>query len=49
MDAVEYLKTLQRMCRSNMDYTTCTIYKVIGQGCGLFSAGSEKLVSTKRW
>lgn len=46
MDAVEYLKTLQRMCRSNMECTTCTIYKVIGQGCGLFSAGSEKLVST---
>ena len=46
MDAVEYLKTLQRMCRSNMDCTTCTIYKVAGQRCGLFSAGSEKLVST---
>lgn len=46
MDAVEYLKTLQRMCRSNIECTTCTIYKVIGRGCGSFSAGSEKLVST---
>lgn len=46
MDAVEHLKTLQRMCRSNMDCTACAIYKVVGQGCGLFSAGSEKLVST---
>lgn len=46
MDAVEYLKTLQRMCRSNMECTTCAIYKVVGKGCGLFSAGSEKLVST---
>nr|DAJ81065.1 MAG TPA: hypothetical protein [Caudoviricetes sp.] len=46
MDAVEYLETLQRMCRSNMECTTCTIYKVVGQECGLFSAGSEKLVST---
>lgn len=46
MDAVEYLKTLQRMCRSNIECTSCTIYKVIGRGCGSFSAGSEKLVST---
>lgn len=46
MDAVEYLKTLQRMCRSNMECTTCPIYNVVGRGCGLFSAGSEKLVRT---
>lgn len=46
MDAVEYLKTLQRMCRSNMECITCPIYKVTGRGCGLFSAESEKLVST---
>lgn len=46
MDAVKYLKALQRMCRSNVECTTFTIYKVIGRGCGLFSEGPEKLVST---
>ena len=46
MDAVEYLKTLQRMCRSNMACNTCTIYSVTERGCGVFSAESEKLLST---
>lgn len=46
MDAVKYLKTLQRMCRSSSDCMACPLFKILGRGCGLFSANSECLVDT---
>lgn len=46
MDAVKYLKTLQRMCRCSSNCMACPLFKILGRGCGLFSANSEGLVDT---
>ena len=46
MDAVKYLKTLQRMCRSSSDCMACPLFTILRRGCGLFSANSEGLVDT---
>lgn len=43
MDAVEYLKTLDRMCTKSHTCDDCPIYKATKQNCGMAYSNAEML------
>ena len=46
MDAVEYLKSLYRMCTKSDTCDECPIYKTTGRNCGLVYNNAKMLVGT---